>query len=151
MTTLAFPTGFTMRSVTEGDQEAVVELFIAHERHFYGTAEMSPLLLLADLNTAWCAENIDLEKDALVALSPSDQIVGYVMTYRAPEEPQTIIASPIIMFIAVWIAYLFGLLASGIFYSIASVLMGIAIIGYVCLLLEEIYQKRKQQDKTIHE
>lgn len=96
MTAITLPNGFSARPAIEGDQQAIAELPIALERHFYGDSHMSVSVLIGDINAAWNTEGIDREKDSLLALALDGQLVGYVMVYRAPDEPQTITASPVI-------------------------------------------------------
>ena len=94
MTTITLPTGCSTRPATEGDQQAIADLFIAHEHHFYGDSHLSALVLIGDINAAWSTDGIDLKSDSLLIRAPGGLVVGYVMIYRAPDEPQTIIASP---------------------------------------------------------
>ena len=96
MTTITLPTGCSTRPATEGDQQAIADLFIAHEHHFYGDSHLSALVLIGDINAAWSTDGIDLKSNSLLIRAPGGLVVGYVMIYRAPDEPQTIIASPII-------------------------------------------------------
>ena len=96
MTTIALPIEFSTRPTTEGDQQAIADLLIAHECHFYGNSHMSALVVIGDVNAAWRTDGVDQERDSLLVLAPDRQIVGYAMIYRAPDEPQTIIASPVI-------------------------------------------------------
>ena len=96
MTTIALPIEFSTRPTTEGDQQAIADLLIAHECHFYGNSHMSALVVIGDINAAWRTDGVDQERDSLLVLAPDGQIVGYAMIYRAPDEPQTIIASPVI-------------------------------------------------------
>jgi mycothiol synthase len=46
--------------------------------------------------TNWSTDGIDLKSDSLLVRAPDGQVAGYVLIYRAPDEPQTIIASPVI-------------------------------------------------------
>src|SRR5215469_12830633 len=94
MTTIALPTVFSTRPATESEQQAIAELFIAHERHFYGDSHLSARVLIGDINATWSTDGIDLKSDSLLVRAPDGQVAGYVLIYRAPDEPQTIIASP---------------------------------------------------------
>ena len=96
MTPIALPTGLSTRPATEGDQQAIADLFLAHERHFYGDSHLSAGVLRGDINATWRTEGIDLKSDSLLVRAPDGQVAGYVLIYRAPDEPQTIMASPVI-------------------------------------------------------
>jgi mycothiol synthase len=96
MIAIVLPTGFSARPAIDGDQQAIAELCIALERHFYGDSHLSAQVLIGDINAAWNTEGIDREKDLLLVQAPDSQTIGYVMIYRSPDEPQTITASPVI-------------------------------------------------------
>ena len=65
MTTITLPTGCSTRPASEGDQQAIADLFIAHEHHFYGDSHLSALVLIGDINAAWSTDGIDLKSDSL--------------------------------------------------------------------------------------
>lgn len=94
MITDALPTGFAARPATEGDQQAIAELLIAHEHRLHGAVGFTVAAQTEWINTTWQTPGFQLETDSQVISTPDRRIVGYVTVWHEPETPQTMIASP---------------------------------------------------------
>ena len=90
----AIPSDIAMRPARNGDQEAIATMMHTCERAYFGTNETPLSATLEWIHNTWNTSGFDLEADSLVAVTPDEQIVGYVTTWRAEHEPQRIIASP---------------------------------------------------------
>ncbi len=94
MTTLAIPADITMRPAKDGDQQGIAALLHDYERTCFGEF-ISPLSSTLDwIRETWQTRGFDLPADSLVAVTPTEQIIGYVTVWRTENEPHKMIASP---------------------------------------------------------
>jgi GNAT superfamily N-acetyltransferase len=68
------PTTLTTRAPQMEDVDAIVELFNAHSRDLFGEEPYRP----ENFTGMWTAPGFNLETDALVALSPDGEVIGYM-------------------------------------------------------------------------
>lgn len=78
MTSLALPAEIAMRPARDGDQQAIVDLLHLCEAAHFALVESPRSAMLEWIRIIWQTDGFHLETDSLVAVTPDEQIVGYV-------------------------------------------------------------------------
>ena len=85
--------GFTCRSTTMEDAEAVFALITANDIALYG--EPDPTYTIEDLRRGWLSSDHDMSRDNWVVISSAGRIVGYVAV--RPYQHARLFASPVVL------------------------------------------------------
>lgn len=78
MRPLALPAEIAMRPARDGDQQAIVDLLHLCEAAHFAPVESPRSAMLEWIRIIWQTDGFHLETDSLVAVTPDEQIVGYV-------------------------------------------------------------------------
>ena len=89
----SLPAGFTYRSTTMEDAEAVFALITANDIALYSVAD--PTYTIDDLRRGWLSQDHDMTRDNWVVLAPDEEIVGYAAV--RPYQHVRLFASPIVL------------------------------------------------------